>query len=132
MSITDLTSDMMTMIRNANRAKKETVELKRSKKIEAICNILKAEGFISNCKAVEDNKQGIIKVYLKYNKDNTPAIQQLKSVSTPGIRVYKGYKEFTKVLGGVGIAIVSTSKGIMTATEAKTKKLGGELICLVW
>lgn len=132
MSITDLSSDMMTMIRNANRAKKEFVEIKRSKMIEALCGILKTEGFISNFKPVEDKKQGIIKVYLKYNKDATPAIQQLKSISTPGGRVYKGYKDFKKILGGVGIAIVSTSKGIMTASDARAKKLGGELICLVW
>ncbi|MDD5438917.1 MAG: 30S ribosomal protein S8 [Candidatus Omnitrophica bacterium] len=132
MSITDLTADMLTMIRNASRAHKEAVEIKRSKLLSAICEILKKEGFIANFKEIEDKKQGLIKIYLKYNKDNSSAIVGLKSISTAGLRRYEGYEDFRKILGGVGIAIVSTSKGIMTTKEARAKKIGGEIICYAW
>jgi len=120
------------MIRNASRARKETVEIKRSKLLEAICAILKAESFITNYKPIEDDKQGLIKVYLKYGKDNAPAIMGLQTVSTAGLRHYEGYEDYRKVLGGVGIAIVSTSQGVMTTREARAKKVGGEIICRAW
>ena len=132
MAITDLTADMLTMIRNASMAKKETVEIKRSRLIETVCGILKKEGFISNYKPLEDKKQGLLKVYLKYSKDSLPAIKGLRKITTPGLRVYKGAYAIPRVLGGVGIAIVSTSQGVMTADEARTKKIGGEVICYVW
>jgi len=131
-AVTDLTSDMLTMIRNASRASKEALEIKCSGLMEQVCRIFKDEGFIENYKRVKDNKQDVIKIYLKYNKNNVPAIKGLKRISRPGLRQYKGYRELPKVLGGVGIAIVSTSQGLMTAKEARAKKIGGEVICYAW
>jgi len=131
-AVTDLTADMLTKLRNASRAHKETVELKRSKVIMAICDILKKEGFIANYKPLEDNRQGLVKVYLKYNKDSRPAITGLKRISRPGLKAYKGCTELPRVLGGVGIALVSTNQGIMTATEARSKRVGGEIMCYAW
>ncbi len=132
MAITDLTSDMLTMIRNASKAKKETVEIKRSNLLEEILKILKEEGFISNYKSISDKKQGLLKVYLKYNKDRMPALIGLRKITKPSLRIYKGRKELPHVLGGVGIAIVSTSKGVMASGEARQKKIGGEVICYAW
>lgn len=132
MAVTDLTADMLTMIRNASRANKESVEIRRSKVLESICEILKKEGFIVNFKPIEDEKQGRLKVYLKYSKDQTPALTNIERISMSSLRIYKGYRSLPKVLGGVGIAIVSTSQGIMTAGDAKSKKIGGEVICTAW
>ena len=132
MAVTDLTADMLTMIRNASRAKKDSVMIKSSNLLLAICAILKNESFIENFQKVEDDKQGIIKVYLKYTKKNTAAIKGLKRISTPGLRKYTGYKDIKKVLGGVGISIVSTSAGVMTGHEARSKNVGGEIICFAW
>jgi len=131
-SITDLTADMLTMIRNASSVKKESVTIKRSKLLESICTILKGEGFISNFKSIEDNKQGTIKIYLKYGKSNTPAITGLEKITKPGLRIYKDSRNLPRVLGGVGIAIVSTSQGLMTANDARSRKIGGEIICKAW
>lgn len=132
MAITDLTADMFTMIRNASRARKETVEIKKSNLLETVLKILKEEGFVSNFKPILDKKQGLIKVYLKYNKDKVPALLDLKRISKPGLRVYKTHKNLPRVLGGVGIAIISTSSGIMTAKDARMKKIGGEVVCYAW
>ena len=132
MAITDLTADMLTMIRNAQRARKESVDIKRSNLLESIANILKEERFISNYKTIPDKKQGLIKIYLKYGKDKSPAITELIKISKSSLRVYKSCKELPRVLGGVGIAIVSTPEGLMTANEAKKRKLGGEIICYAW
>ena len=132
MAVTDLTADMLTMIRNASSARKNFVIIKSSKMLVSICEILKTEGFIEDFQKMEDNKQGQIKVYLKYVKNNNPAISELKRVSTPGLRKYIAYGEIKKVLGGVGISVVSTSQGIMTGTEARSKNIGGELICYAW
>ena len=132
MSVTDLTADMLTMMRNANRAKKDSVMIKSSNMLLSICAILKKEGFIENYQKVEDNKQGIIKVYLKYTKKNQAALKGLKRISTPGLRNYTGYKDIRKVIGGVGISIISTSAGIMTGSEARSKNIGGEIICYAW
>lgn len=123
---------MLTVLRNACRANKETVEIKRSKLLEVIMNILKNEGFIANYKTMDDKKQGLIKIYLKYNKDKSPAIMGIKRVSKSSMRVYKDWKTLPRVLGGIGIAVVTTSKGVMTADEARKLKTGGEVICLVW
>jgi len=131
-AITDLTADMFTMIRNASKARKVSVEIKRSNLLEIVLKILKDEGFISNFKPIQDKKQGLIKVYLKYNKDKQPALINLKRISTPGLRVYKPYKKLPRVLGGVGIAVLSTSAGVMTAKDARTKKVGGEVVCYAW
>lgn len=132
MPITDLTGDMLTMLRNASRAKKEAVEIKRSGLLEAILKILKEEDYISNYKPIDDKKQGLLKVYLKYNRDKSPAIIGLKKITKPGLKIYKGYKRLPKVFSGIGIAIVSTSQGVMTASEASKRKIGGEVICYVW
>ena len=132
MAVTDLTADMLTMIRNASRAKKESVEIKRSRLIAAVCEILKKEGFIANYKPIEDTKQGFLKVYLKYGKGSMPALKGLKKITKPGLRIYKGNSALPRVLGGVGIAIVSTSQGVMTAYDARFRKIGGEVICYAW
>lgn len=132
MAITDLTADMLTMIRNASKAKKETVEIKRSNSLEVISKILKEQGFISNYKAISDKKQGLLKLYLKYYKDKKPALIGLKKITKPGLRIYKGYKKLPRVMGGIGIAIVSTSQGIMTSKDARQRKVGGEVLCYVW
>jgi len=131
-AITDLTADMLTMIRNASSAHKESVEIKRSNLLETVLKILKEEGFVTNFKPIPDKKQGLIKVYLKYNKNKVPALLNLKRISKPGLRSYKTYKDLPRVLGGVGIAIISTSSGIMTAKDARAKKIGGEVICYAW
>ncbi|MDD4202082.1 MAG: 30S ribosomal protein S8 [Candidatus Omnitrophica bacterium] len=132
MSVTDLTADMLTMIRNASSAKKDSVMIKSSNVLLAISDILKKEGFIENYQKVEDNKQGIIKVFLKYTKKNTAVLKGLKRISTPRLRNYTGYKDIKKVIGGVGISIISTSSGIMTGYEARSKNIGGEVICYAW
>ncbi len=132
MAITDLTADMFTMIRNASKAKKVTVEIKRSNLLEVISRILKEQGFISNYKAISDKKQGLLRVYLKYGKDKKPALIGLKKITKPSLRIYKGHKKLPRVLGGIGISIVSTSQGIMTSREARRRKIGGEIICYVW
>ncbi|MBL7155930.1 MAG: 30S ribosomal protein S8 [Candidatus Omnitrophica bacterium] len=132
MPVTDTIADMLTVIRNGVMAHKESVEVKRSKVSENILKILKKEDFIANYKAIDDKRQGILKAYLRYEKDKTPAIAGLKRISKPGRRVYVNNKEIKEVYGGLGVALISTSKGVMTDREAKEKKLGGELICEVW
>ena len=132
MAVTDPTSDMLTIVRNASSAKKEVCEVKNSKLTEELVKILKREGFIANYKLMADKKQGLLRIYLRYAKDGTPAITGLKRISKPGLRIYKKSEEVAKVYGGLGIAIVSTSKGIMTDTEARDSKIGGEIICNAW
>lgn len=132
MALTDPIADMLTVIRNASSAKKEAVEVKGSVLSESIAKILKREGFIANYKLMKDNKQGILRIYLKYLKNGTPAILGLKRISRPGLRVYKKADGLPKVYGGLGIAIVSTSKGLLTDVEAREGKVGGEVICYAW
>jgi small subunit ribosomal protein S8 len=120
------------MIRNASKAKKVTVEIKRSNLLEVISRILKEQGFISNYKAISDKKQGLLRVYLKYGKDKKPALIGLKKITKPSLRIYKGHKKLPRVLRGIGISIVSTSQGVMTSREARRRKIGGEIICYVW
>lgn len=134
MSMTDPIANFLTLIRNASRAKKKNVDCPSSKVKEQIAQILKNEGFIENYKRIEDDKQGILRVYLKYGKgrQKTSAITDLKKVSKPGLRVYKKADEIKPVLGGIGIAIVSTSKGIKTDEECRDIKIGGELLCHIW
>ena len=132
MSVTDLISDMLTMIRNASKAKKETVELKRSNLLEEILKILKEEDFVSNYKSIPDKKQGLLKVYLKYNKNKVPALIGLRKITKPSLKIYKSHKLLPRVLGGVGIAIISTSQGLMTSEGARQKRIGGEVICYAW
>ena len=108
------------------------MELKASKFLEGVMKILKTEGFIGNYKLIKDPKQGILRVYLMYSKEGLPAILGIKRISKPGLRIYKKADELPRVYGGLGIAVISTSKGLMTDNEARAKKLGGEVICYVW
>ena len=132
MSVTDPIGDMLTVIRNGSKAKKESVLIKRSWTNERILDIFKKEGFISNHKTIEDNKQGMVKVYLRYESDRTSFLTGLKKISKPGRRVYLKNQDIKSVYGGIGLALISTSKGIMTDKEAKDQKVGGEVLCHIW
>jgi small subunit ribosomal protein S8 len=132
MSITDPLGDAFTKIKNAYRARKETVNLKGSKMLLTIMEILKKEGYIKDYRFIEDNKQGIIRVYLKYLDKNKPALMDIKRISKPGRRIYVNKNEVPRVLRGIGIAILTTSKGILTDEQARKLKVGGEVICYVY
>ena len=132
MTMSDPIADMLTRIRNANIVRHETVEIPASKIKREIAEILKREGFIRDAEYVEDNKQGIIRIFLKYGQNNERVITGLKRISKPGLRVYAKSYEVPRVLGGLGIAILSTSKGVMSDKEARQSKSGGEVICYVW
>ncbi len=131
MSMTDPIADMLTMMRNAIKAKKELVDIPASNLKRAIVKILKDENYISNYKIIRDNKQNIIRIFFKY-KNGESVISHLERVSKPGKRIYKGWKEIPKVINGLGIAIVSTSKGVLTDSQARKLKVGGEIICYIW
>ena len=131
MNITDPIADMLTRIRNANAQKHETVDVPASKLKKSIAEILLDEGYIKAFEEIEDNAQGIIRITLKYvNKQKV--ISGLKRVSKPGLRVYATKDELPKVLGGLGIALISTSKGILTAKKARQEGIGGEVLAFVW
>lgn len=132
MVVSDPIADMLTRIRNANTVRHETVEIPASKIKRDIAEILKREGFVRDTEYIEDNKQGIIRVFLKYGADNERVITGLKRISKPGLRVYTNSTQVPRVLGGLGIAILSTSKGVMTDKEARSSKAGGEVLCYVW
>lgn len=132
MAITDSIADMLTVMRNANSAKKSACEVKSSRMAQEILRILKDEGFISNFKVIKDNKQGLVRIYLKRSKEGKSALVGLRRISTPGLRIYKKADELPKVYSGLGVAIISTSKGMMTDKDARQKKLGGEIICAAW
>lgn len=132
MVMTDPIADFLTRIRNANMVMHEKVEIPASKTKLALAEILKNEGFIKDYEQIEDGKQGIIRVYLKYGANREKVITGLKRISKPGLKVYCKRDEIPRVLGGLGIAIISTSKGIMTDKEARKVGLGGEVICYVW
>lgn len=132
MVMTDPIADFLTRIRNANMVYHERVEAPASKIKRAIAEILKEEGFIKDYEYIEDGKQGILRIYLKYGPDKKRVITGLKRISKPGLRVYARKDSIPKVLGGLGIAIISTSKGIMTDKQARKEGLGGEVICYVW
>ena len=131
MHTTDPIADMLTRIRNANAAKHMCVDVPASNVKKAIAEILLEEGYIKNYQIIEDGKQDIIRIALKYN-GKEKAISGLKRVSTPGLRIYKSKEELPKVLKGLGIAIVSTSKGIMTDKKARKENVGGEVMAFVW
>ena len=131
MSRTDLIADTFTMIRNGHMARKESVDVPASNTTKEILEILKRENYIDNLKTIEDKKQGILKVYLKYVSGKA-AIRNIKRVSKPGLRVYVKKDKIPAVLRGRGLAVISTSKGIMTDKEAKEQGLGGEIIGYVW
>ena len=132
MVMSDPIADMLTRIRNANIVRHETVEIPASKVKREIAEILKKEGFIRDAEYVQDSKQGIIRLFLKYGSNNERVISGLKRISKPGLRVYTKSQEIPRVLGGLGIAIISTSKGVMTDKDARQSKAGGEVICYVW
>lgn len=132
MQVTDTVADMLTRIRNANSAKHEFVNVPASKMKLSIAKILLNEGYIKKYEILKDEKQGVIKIYLKYlDSKKNPVIKSLTRLSKPGLRQYYGYKTMPKVLNGLGIAIVSTSKGIMTDKMARQKKVGGEVLAFV-
>jgi small subunit ribosomal protein S8 len=128
----DPLADMFTVIRNASRAKKEKAEIPSSKLKLGLLELLKKEGYIKNYKFMSDNKQGVVRVYLKYKKDNAPVITQIKRISTPGRRVYVPKDKVPKVLRGWGMAIVSTSQGVLSDEQTRAQGLGGEVLCHVW
>jgi len=130
--MTDPIADFLTRIRNANMVYRSTVEIPASKMKVALASVLKDEGFIKDYEVIEDNKQGIIRIYLKYGANKERVISGLRRISKPGRRVYARKDQVPRVLGGFGIAILSTSKGIMTDKQARKLGLGGEVICYVW
>ena len=132
MQITDPIADMLTRIRNAGMARHETVDVPASKMKTAIAEVLLKEGYIKAFQIVDDGTQGVIRITLKYLPGKEKAIQGLKRVSKPGLRVYAGADELPRVLKGLGIAIISTSKGIMTDKEARKAHVGGEVLAFVW
>lgn len=130
--MTDPIADMLTRIRNGNDARHESVQVPASNIKREISRILEEEGYIRDFDYVEDDKQGMIHVHLKYSKDDEKVISGIKRISKPGLRVYVKANEVPRVLGGLGIAILSTSKGIMTDRDARKEQVGGEVICYVW
>ena len=128
----DKIADMLAQIANANHKFKETVDLPVSRVKVEIARVLKEEGFISNYRAASDSRQGTLRLTLKYTPQKERVIQGLKRVSRPGLRVYRPWTQIPHVQNGLGVAIVSTSKGVMSGQRAREKKLGGELICFVW
>ena len=132
MQITDPIADMLTSIRNAGSARHETVDVPNSKMKKAIAEILLEEGYIKSFQLIDDGTQGIIRVTLKYNPGKEKVITGLRRVSKPGLRVYAGADELPRVLHGLGIAIVSTSKGVMTDKAARAAHVGGEVLAFVW
>ncbi len=132
MQISDVIADMLTRIRNASNAKHQTVDIPASNMKKAIADILLREGYIKAVQVIEDNKQGVIRVTLKYEGNKQEVIHGLRRVSKPGLRVYSNCEDMPKVMNGLGIAIVSTSKGIMTDKEARLQNVGGEVLAFVW
>ena len=132
MQMSDVIADMLTRIRNANSAKHVTVDIPASNMKKAIAEILVEEGYVKSYEIIEDGKQGTIRVTLKYQANKQKVIRGLKRVSKPGLRIYAGCEDMPKVMNGLGIAIVSTSKGIMTDKKARALKVGGEVLCFVW
>ena len=132
MAMTDPIADFLTRIRNANMAKHESLEVPASKIKRSIAEILKNEGFIRDYEFIDDDKQGIIRVFLKYGKGNERVISGIRRISKPGLRSYVKADAVPKVLNGLGIAILSTSEGVITDKEARAKKIGGEVIAYIW
>ena len=132
MQITDTIADLLTRIRNANSAKHDTVQIPASNMKKAICQILADEGYIKSFSVEEDGKQGVITVTLKYLEGKQPVIQGLRRVSKPGLRIYSSVEDMPKVMKGLGVAIISTSKGVMTDREARKQNVGGEVLAFIW
>ena len=132
MQISDVIADMLTRIRNANDAKHATVDIPASNMKKAIADILVEEGYVKSYQIIEDGKQGTIRVTLKYEGNKQKVLRGIRRVSKPGLRIYAGFQDMPKVMNGLGIAIVSTSKGIMTDKKARQLKVGGEVLAFVW
>ena len=132
MQITDSIADLLTRIRNASSAKHETVDIPASNMKKAIMQILVDEGYVKSFTVIEDGKQGMIRATLKYGEGKTPVITGLRRVSKPGLRLYSSVEDMPKVLKGLGIAIVSTSKGVMTDRQARKENVGGEILAFIW
>jgi small subunit ribosomal protein S8 len=132
MVMTDPIADLLTRIRNANMVRHEKLEVPASNMKKEIADILKREGFVRDVEYIEDNKQGIIRIFLKYGSNNERVITGLKRISKPGLRVYAKANEVPRVLNGLGIALVSTSQGVLTDKEARAKQVGGEVLAYVW
>ena len=132
MQITDSIADLLTRIRNASSAKHETVDIPASNMKKAIMQILVDEGYVKSFTVIEDGKQGMIRATLKYGEGKTPVITGLRRVSKPGLRIYSSVEDMPKVLKGLGIAIVSTSKGVMTDGQARKENVGGEILAFIW
>ena len=133
MQISDTIADMLTRIRNANSAKHETVDIPASNMKKAIAQILVDEGYVKDYKVIEDGKQGIIRIALKYQgASRTPVLQGLRRVSKPGLRIYTSCEDMPRVMKGIGTAIVSTSKGVMTDKAARKENVGGEVLAFIW
>ncbi|MFB5192215.1 30S ribosomal protein S8 [Alicyclobacillus fastidiosus] len=132
MIISDPIADMLTRIRNANQVRHEKVEIPGSNIKRSIAEILKNEGYVRDTEFVDDNQQGVIRLFLKYGKGQERVITGLKRISKPGLRVYVNHDNIPRVLGGLGVAILSTSKGILTDREARQQGIGGEVLCYIW
>lgn len=132
MAMSDPVADMLTRIRNAAKAKFNSVDISGSKLNSELAKVLKTEGFIRNYKFIRDAKQGILRIYLKYGNDHSTAIYELKRISKPSRRVYTKSKDIKPVFNGMGIAILSTSKGIMSDKTARKENVGGEILCNIW
>jgi small subunit ribosomal protein S8 len=128
----DPISDMFAMINNANHKFMERVDLPASSAKKDIAHVLKEEGYIADYKVLPDRKQGVLRLFMKYQPNKVRVIQGVKRVSRPGLRAYRGYEDLAKVRGGLGMSIVSTSKGLMTDRQSRKRKLGGEVIAIVW
>lgn len=132
MQSTDVIADMLTRIRNANSAKHETVDIPASNMKKAIGQILVDEGYVKSFQVIDDGKQGIIRMTLKYGENKSQIITGLRRVSKPGLRIYSNCEDMPKVMKGLGIAVVSTSKGVMTDREARKQNVGGEVLAFIW
>ena len=132
MQITDTIADMLTRIRNASSAKHDTVDIPASNMKKAIAQILVDEGFVKGFTVIEDGKQGVIRMTLKYGANKAPVITGLRRVSKPGLRIYSNCEDMPKVMKGLGVAIVSTSKGVMTDKQARKENVGGEVLAFIW
>lgn len=132
MQITDAIADMLTRIRNASSAKHESVDIPASNIKKDIARILLDQGYVKDVEFIDDDKQGIIRIYLKYTGNKQSVISGIKRISKPGLRVYAGKDELPKVLGGLGIAVISTSRGVMTDKKARAEGVGGEVLAFIW
>ena len=132
MNVTDPVADLLTRIRNAQKAQHKYVDIPASRLKRAVAQILVDKGYVRRYADIEDNKQGLIRIYLKYDKEGNPAIQSMQKISKPGLRTYASADDMPRVLNGLGIAIVSTSRGVMTDKEARAAHVGGEVLAYVW